>query len=250
MNRFAILADIHGNLLALEAVVADIARRDVDMVINLGDHASGPLWPGETVAFLMQQRWVTISGNCERAVVQQAIADQGASHRYAYEHTTAAQRAWLAELPDTLTVDETVDEDVLLFHGIPSNDDCYLLETVEHGESRLARPSEITARLEGVSAPVMLCAHSHIPRVVRMGNSLIVNPGSVGLPAYDRDQPEPHAMESGAPEARYGLLERTAQGWQVELIALAYEHMAAAEQAKRNARPDWERALRSGFMRE
>jgi diadenosine tetraphosphatase ApaH/serine/threonine PP2A family protein phosphatase len=96
----------------------------------------------------------------------------------------------------------------------------------------------------------MLCAHSHIPRVVRVGSTLIVNPGSVGLPAYDHDQPELHVMETGSPDARYAVLERAAQGWQVELIALAYDHLAAAEQAKRNARPDWERALLTGYMRD
>ncbi len=244
MTRIAVLADIHGNLPALEAVVADIARRNVDQIINLGDHASGPLWPGETVAFLLLQPWVHLSGNFYRAVVQQAFAEQGPSHRFAFEHLTSAQTEWLAALPTALTID-----DIFLFHGIPSGDDVYLLETVEHGESRLARPSEIVQRLEGVTAPVMLCAHSHIPRVVRLGSALIVNPGSVGLPGYELDRPESHVMETSAPDARYAVLERMAHGWQVELITLAYDHEAAAEQAKGNARPDWERALRSGFMR-
>ena len=96
---------------------------------------------------------------------------------------------------------------------------------------------------------MMLCAHSHIPRVVRIEGALIVNPGSVGLPGYDLDRPETHVIETGAPDARYAVLERMAHGWQVELMTLPYDHEAAAGQAKRNARLDWERALRSGFMR-
>ena len=104
MTRIAVLADIHGNLPALEAVLADVARRNVDRVLNLGDHASGPLWPRETVQFLMQQSsWVQISGNCESAVLQQRVSEQGASHRYAYEQLTATELAWLDALPATAT---------------------------------------------------------------------------------------------------------------------------------------------------
>ena len=54
MKTIAAISDIHGNILALEAVVRDIARRHVDTVVNLGDHLSGPLWPKETIQFLMQ----------------------------------------------------------------------------------------------------------------------------------------------------------------------------------------------------
>ena len=55
MQKIAILSDIHGNIPALEKVVDDINARRVDCVFNLGDHVSGPLWPKETIQYLMKQ---------------------------------------------------------------------------------------------------------------------------------------------------------------------------------------------------
>ncbi len=242
--RVAVLGDIHGNLPALQAVAEDITRRGIDIVVNLGDHASGPLWPHETVAFLMQQDWVQIAGNCDRQLVRQAPADHGESDRFAFERLDSAQREWFAALPAT----GRVFDDILVFHGTPSDDATCLLEVVEHGQVRLARHSEVVQRLGGVAAQVMLCGHSHIARVVRLSGNLIVNPGSVGLPAYDHDQPEPHAMESGSPDARYAVLEQFDHGWQVLLVAVPYDYPAAVEQARWNARPDWALGLSTGYM--
>lgn len=244
MTRIAILADVHGNLPALEAAAADIARREIDLVINLGDHASGPLWPRETVAFLMRQPWLQIAGNCDRLLARQPPSAHGASERFAFERLAPAQRQWLATLPATAKR----DDGIFAFHGTPSDDCTYLLETVERGRGRLASRSEIAQRLGDAAAPVMLCGHSHVPRIVRANGVLIVNPGSVGLPAYDSDQPEAHVMESGSPDARYAVLERSDIGWRAELVAVPYDHAAAAEQARRNARADWEVALRTGYM--
>ena len=244
MTRIAVIGDIHGNLPALHAVVEDIARRGVDVVVNLGDHASGPLWPQETVAFLMQQEWLQIAGNCDRQLVQQAPANHGASDRFAFERLTIEQRRWLMRLPTT----GSLSDDVLLFHGTPSDDSAYLLEVVAHRQVRLVRHSELLQRLGGVAAQVMLCGHSHLPRIVRISGTLIINPGSIGLPAYEHSQPEPHAMETGAPDARYAVLEQFHHGWQGLLVAVPYDHHAAVEQARRNARPDWACGLLTGYV--
>jgi putative phosphoesterase len=242
-SRVAVIADVHGNLAALQAVVEDIARRGAEIVINVGDHASGPLWPGETVDLLMRQTWTQIAGNCDRQIVAQAPSEHGASDRFAFERLTAKQKEWLAALPATATM----LDDICVFHGTPRDDASYLLETVVDGHVRLAHPLEIEMRLDGVTAPVMVCGHSHVPRIVRVDAGLIVNPGSVGLPAYDHDEPAPHAMETGAPDARYALLERSNDCWMAELIAVPYDHGRAADQAQRNGRADWAGALRTGF---
>lgn len=239
----AVIADVHGNLPALEAVVQDIRRRGIDAVVNLGDHASGPLWPNETVALLMQQSWVQIAGNCDRQVVHQAPADHGDSDRFAFERLSAAPREWLAALPATARV---LDE-ILAVHGTPSDDAEYLLDAVDGGHVRLARATEIEQRLAGAPGQVMLCGHSHVPRVVRLGDRLIINPGSVGLPAYTHDRPEAHAMETGSPDARYAVVESSGRVWQAQLVAVPYDHHAAAERARRNGRADWELALRTGY---
>ncbi|HEX6052050.1 MAG TPA: metallophosphoesterase family protein [Gemmatimonadaceae bacterium] len=243
-SRFAAITDVHGNLPALEAVLDDIRRRNVDVVVNLGDHVSGPLWPRETAASLMRQRWTQISGNCDRQVVRRPPSELGASDRFAYEQLTAEQRTWLAVLPDRASP----FEDVLLFHGAPDDDDAYLLESVDAHGVRLASYHEIEGRLKGISAPLMLCGHTHHPRCVRVNDALVVNPGSVGLPAYEHDEPSAHVIECGSPHARYAVLERAVRGWIVDLIAVPYDHHAAAARAERNGRPDWVVALRTGFM--
>ena len=66
--RIALVSDVHGNLLALEAVAADIKRRGADLVVNIGDSLSGPLRPLETAQFLMAQDWINLAGNHERQI--------------------------------------------------------------------------------------------------------------------------------------------------------------------------------------
>jgi putative phosphoesterase len=239
----AVVADIHGNLPALERVADDIARRGIDTVINLGDHASGPLWPRETVEVLMTRPWAHIAGNCDRAISHTAPSALGASDRFAFDRLTEPQRLWLDELPATTTVGE-----VAAFHGTPTSDSTYLLETIVGVGARLARPGEIAERLNGKGSDVMLCAHSHVPRIVRLGQALIVNPGSVGLPAYETTGETRHVMESGSPDAHYAILTRDDRGWMAQLVTVAYDAELAAATAERNGRLDWARALRTGFM--
>lgn len=217
----------------------------MDAVVNLGDHLSGPLWPEETVHFLMRQDWIQISGNHDRQLIRQDPGAHGPSDRYAFNLLHETEKEWLRSLPASLRMDGSV----FLFHGTPFSDSEYLLETIEHGRTRLASHGEIRGRLGPARSSVMLCGHTHVQRVVDMGDSvMIVNPGSVGLPAYEDDSPEPHVVETGSPHARYALLKYD-RGWTVELIMVPYDFHKAADQALKNGRPDWATALQTGFMR-
>ncbi|HSQ17985.1 MAG TPA: metallophosphoesterase family protein [Anaerolineales bacterium] len=245
MRKIAIVSDIHGNILALEKVVADIETRQVDGVFNLGDHISGPLYPKETLDFLRKQDWVQLLGNHDRQLISQNPQQHGLSDQYAFSCLNDADLDWLRTLPASTMV----ENQFFLFHGTPSSDTTYLLETVGHGKAWLATPAEIAQRLDGAMAQIMLCGHTHIPRVVEMAQDiLIVNPGSVGLPAYDDETPEYHVMETGSPHARYVILEYKNCNWQVEMISVGYDYQQAAQQARKNGRPDWEYALQTGFM--
>ena len=75
----------------------------------------------------------------------------------------------------------------------------------------------------------------------------VINPGSVGLPAYDHDAPVPHVMESGSPLARYALLPRTVAGWAPELRAIPYPWATAAAAARERNREDWAVPLETGI---
>ncbi len=77
--------------------------------------------------------------------------------------------------------------------------------------------------------------------------TVVVNPGSVGLPAYCDDQPYPLVMETAAPHARYAVLSKKAAGWKVAQIAVPYDWQATAIRALANGRKDWATWLRTGL---
>jgi predicted phosphodiesterase len=250
----AVVSDIHGNLPALEAVLDDIARAAVDATVNLGDIVSGPLWPVETARALMALELPTIRGNHERQVLAPDVSRMSATDAHTAPLLLPAQRDWLGALPATLAL----DAEVFCCHGTPASDLDYLLETVVPGFGgpglpgiRAATADEAAQRAgavqRGVPHAVILCGHSHVPRALQLDDGrLLVNPGSVGLQAYDDGRPHPHLVENHTPHARYALLTRQAAGWQVELRALPYDWEAAARRAESNGRGDWADALRSG----
>lgn len=246
--RIAVLGDVHGNLAALEAVLCDLRAASPDAVVNLGDLVSGPFDPAGAAAAQMaldaQGGTHTIAGNHERHVLE---GGEGASDAYARGRLSAAQLRWMADLPGTLTL---LEGRVFACHGSPAGGDLeYLLEDVGGGRTRLDRIEAIRPRLAGIgAAELVLCAHTHVPRAVRVDGVLVVNPGSVGMPCYRDVEPVPHAMEAGAPEARYALVEHGAGGWRVELRAVPYDTEVSALQAERAGRPDLAHAARTGWL--
>lgn len=242
--RIALLSDIHGNLAALEAVVADARRRGVDEFINLGDSLSGPLMPLETAQFLMDQGWITLAGNHERQLLTPSPRGREPSDDYAFAQLSTRELHWLRSLPAVYQY----AEDIFLCHGTPVSDTQYWLETVESTGLRMAHMQEIEQRAAGRIDALMACGHTHLPRVVRMpSGQRIVNPGSVGLPAYDDVHPYLHYVETASPDARYAVIERVGPSWIVDLIAVPYNHFAMANLAARNGRPDWQYALATGY---
>jgi putative phosphoesterase len=242
--RIAVLADIHGNLRALEAVQADLRTQSPDLVVNLGDHLSGPLQAAATADAIMAESWLNIRGNHDRRLVDRAPEAMRPSDRAAHEQISDRHRAWLRTLPPT----REIELGVLLCHGSPASDNQYLLENISpDGRRHLASAEEVLARLGDLRPALLLCGHSHIPRAIRAGQMLIVNPGSVGLQAYDDDVPVRHYMENGSPHARYALLDRNGSGWRVSFVALEYDWDAASKEAAAGNRPDWEYALATGY---
>jgi predicted phosphodiesterase len=244
--RIAAISDIHGNLGALDAVLADIRRRSVDLTVNLGDIVSGPLQPRETADRLMALELPTIRGNHERQVLAADRDGMAMSDRFAADAITAVQREWLAHLPATLCP----AEGVFLCHATPDSDTACFLEDIRAGELFAAPLARIEERARTCSAPLILCGHTHIPRVSHLpAGQVIVNPGSVGVQAYHGHHPIPHTVEMGSPHARYALVERGADGWIAALIAVPYDWESAARLAGQRGRADWVRALRTGFVR-
>jgi putative phosphoesterase len=243
--RIAVIADIHGNLPALESVLADIERRDVDRTINVGDCVSGPLWPREVCDRLIVRDDLTIRGNHDRWVSGLDPTRMGASDRYAHSQLSQDHRSWLAALPTSASA----DGGILACHGTPTNDNQYLIE--EASEGRLVRASLATIgeRLGDTQARVILCGHSHQQHFIQLPDgATILNPGSVGCPSYDDPGNDPHVSEVGSPHARYAVLDINENQVSAEMIAITYDWKAAAARADSNSRPDWSNGLRTGWF--
>jgi predicted phosphodiesterase len=245
--RIAVLSDIHGNLPALEAVTADLKLRTPDLTVNLGDCVSGPLWPRETCELLMAKTWPTIRGNCDRAVGREPRATMRHSDAIAYDRLDDRHRSWLGGLLNP----HFVAENIFACHGTPTDDDDYLADDITGGLLSAPAPAAIAARLGKIAAPLTLYGHSHVPRIVQSSDGrTVLNPGSVGLPAYDGEwNGETYFAESGSPHARYALVTKRNAGFDMELIAIGYNFEFAAQKAETEGRADYAKALRTGTMR-
>lgn len=244
-QKLAVLADIHGNALALEAVLADVKERGLNRMVNLGDTFYGPLDPGSTWSILRDLDIPTVLGNQDRILLE------GGPH---WENVPAFQAAHKALSPDGLnwlaSLDATmiVEGKILLCHGTPSDDTAYLLEDVTTGLPAMRDREAILSDILPFSnnCTLVLTGHSHHAGLVNCADITVVNPGSVGLPAYDDDTP-PHLMSSGSPHARYAILSPTDTGWETEFVSVEYDWERAAQMAETNKRTDWAQWLRSGM---
>ena len=125
--RIAVVSDIHGNLKALEAVLADIATRSVDLIVNLGDALSGPLLPAECAHRLIPLMLPTIRGNHERQLLTLSSEEMGLSDRYTESCLRPDHCRWIAGFPESLWL----LPGVLMVHGTPYSDVAYWLESVD-----------------------------------------------------------------------------------------------------------------------
>ncbi|MBW9115225.1 metallophosphoesterase family protein [Rhizobium cauense] len=244
--RFAAIADVHGNHLALEAVLADIAAQGITDIVNLGDCFSGPLTAGRTAETLRARNMLTVRGNHDRYLIEQSREAMHASDAAAFDQLTAEDLQWLRELPASAVY----RDEIYLCHATPADDNTYWLESVTSEGHLFLKPlAEIESLAKGADFPLILCGHSHVPRSVRLTDGrLIVNPGSVGCPAYDDDLPHYHKVETGHPLASYCILEKGETGWLPTFRTVAYDHMAMSLLAKQNARPEWAGALATGWL--
>ncbi|MGO8883744.1 MAG: metallophosphoesterase family protein [Streptosporangiaceae bacterium] len=178
--RAAVLADIHGNLPALSAVLDEVDAAAADVVVLLGDIALGPL-PAQTLDRLaaLGDRAVWVHGNCEREMV---TAFDGGDVGGANAETALASAALIGQahrdLLDRLPLTVTMEIDglgrALFCHASPRRDDEMLLVD--------SPPSRWAEALDGVDADVVVCGHTHMPFDRLAAGRRVVNAGSVGMP--------------------------------------------------------------------
>jgi len=242
--KFAAIADVHGNRPALEAVLADIATLGINEVVNLGDHVSGPLEAARTADLLMERGFPSIKGDQDRILVE--LWQAGTSARSDFRELERKHFEWMASMPSTLMYRGRA----FLCHGSPGNDAAFWLDHIAgDGCPRPSRIDSIEAGAEGIDAEIILCAHTHIPRVVRLKDGrLVVNPGSVGLPGYDGKMPVPYVVEVGTPHACYAILEHANGGWSATLRYVAYDTTAMAALARARGMLTWASAIATGWV--
>ena len=245
-KSLAVIADIHGNVDALLAVLEDFERRGVSSVANLGDHLSGPLAARETADILVRSDFTSVRGNHDRWLVETDLVEMGPSDVVAHEQLDNSHLNWLAKLPAR----QNIGSDIFLCHGTPTSDVTYWLEAVgKDGKVNLRPRSEIELEAAGVDASLILCGHTHIPRRVDLSDGrVILNPGSVGCPGYDDDHPVPHVMQAGTAAACYATVERSTSGWITSFHHVPYDPSRMVRLAEEAGRPEWARALRSGWV--
>lgn len=226
---------MHGNAPALDAVLDDIARQGVDSVLCLGDNVSGPVDPAGAAERLMGLGGPSIRGNHDRWTVDLSLQGSGRIDAFARARLSEAQLAWLARLPATATH----GDQVFLCHGTPADDETPWLDMFYNGRTTtLPGEGQVAALAGSLDYELLLCGHTHIPRSVRLADGrLIVNPGSVGM-----------QLVQGSPDARYAIVERRTAGWHTTLLAVPYDHEAAARLAAENGFPQWAASLTSGWV--
>jgi predicted phosphodiesterase len=183
VTRVAALYDIHGNLPALEAVLDDVARAGVDLVVIGGDVVPGPL-AAEALELIAGLPWplACLAGNGEHDVLAVRAGETPARAPEAVRPALAWVAASLSEAhvpriaawPASLRIDVAGLGDVFFCHATPRSD----------GEIVVSRTPEAAVReaFAGVDARLVVCGHTHITDDRRLGDLRIVNPGSVGMP--------------------------------------------------------------------
>jgi predicted phosphodiesterase len=193
--------DVHGNLPALEAVLADAEKEGAESYLLGGDYALFGAWPKETVERLRELDADWIRGNGERWTAAPDEAPDMARPAIAVcrEVLGADLTRELAALPETLSREET-----LYCHASPESDVVSFFPEPVDDEGELLR---------GVDARRLVFGHTHLAFKRQAGQIELVNPGSVGMP-FDGD-----------PRAAYGLVR---DGGEVELRRVAYDNVASA----------------------
>lgn len=180
-TQVAALYDVHGNLPALDAVLAEIDAHGVDLIVVGGDICSGPM-PAEVLRLLRARRDVRfIRGNADRELAIGAPAPEALAARPAWAWTTThlddEQRSWLSGLELSLTVEIRGLGPVLFCHGSPRSDEEII--------TRLSSDERVSPMLRDVTEAVIVGGHTHVQFDRTIEGRRMVNAGSVGMPYQD-----------------------------------------------------------------
>jgi len=177
--RVGLISDLHGNCLALDAVLAELEREQLDSIVCLGDVAVGPQ-PHEVLARVRELGCPIVLGNWDAACLDGLPAATAETeeivneiHGWWSDQLSSDDRAFLRTFVPQLEL-QLDGVDALLFHGSPRSYDDWIFATTPD--------EELDAMLDGHRQPLLVGGHTHLQLLRRWRESLLVNPGSVGLP--------------------------------------------------------------------
>jgi predicted phosphodiesterase len=212
MTTLAILADLHGNLPALEAIIGDLSRQEIDAVIVAGDLVNWGPFSAQVIERVLAHGWTTIRGNHELIVLDygtprapRAWDDLGAFPipRWLHSQIPKRLRNQIALWPDTLVIRPADGPPLRIIHGSPR----------DHAEPIYPGVGEehLTAILAGIAETTIVAAHTHLPMDEQIGPWHIINPGSAGMGL------------NGSFVARYTVLTSVGDGWRAQPREVAYD---------------------------
>jgi len=248
MKRFAVLSDVHGNLLALEAILTDLQAQGVpDVTWVLGDLAVFGPWPVETLARLRALPDVAfLQGNTDRYLVTgrrpvlfvrtpddwarmpTQLAQRDANFHWTVERLPWADYEFLRDLPTRLEMDVPEYGRIVAVHAVPGNDETSLYPNIPDDQVR--------PHLAGLDARLLLYGHTHRPVDRAVDSVRLVNDGSVGLPL------------DGNPHPAYALLDFESDQCTVTIRHVAYDLEAVVAELERVVHPA--RAWASRVLRQ
>lgn len=196
--KIAVFSDVHGNLEALREVLADIGTKGVDTVCCAGDLVGYGPFPNEVVELLRGKGIPSVMGNYDEAIGknqpvcgceyrdEEAALTGTSAFQWSLAEVTAANKEYLKRLPFEVDIG-TENHGLRIVHGSPRRINEYLYQDMED--------KCLNSILFECTADVVICGHTHIPYVKRIGDKLLVNAGSVGRPLH------------GDPRAAYCIVE-------------------------------------------
>jgi predicted phosphodiesterase len=220
--RVAALYDVHANLPALEAVLAEV---DADTILVGGDVALGPM-PRETLSLLRERGATFIRGNCDREVATPGEGEELWTRRarWVHEQLDDEEHAFLRDLPHPLPMEIDGLGQVLFCHGSPRSDEEIL--------TAITPPKRLDPILDGVTQNLVVCGHTHAQFDRLVGDRRLVNAGSVGM-----------AYEGEPGIAAWALLGPT-----VELRRTRYDVEAAAELVRETGFPEADELVNEALL--
>ena len=232
--RIAIIADIHGNLVALNAVLDDIARERVDRIVCLGDVAAFGPQPAEVVSRLREIGCPVVMGDTDATfLTPEAPATDELLRRlqeidaWGAARLSPADRAYIGGFQPTIAIDIDDAVSLLCYHGSPRSFKDRIYATTSD--------DELSQMLAGYSAQLFAGGHTHIQMLRRYQDVFVLNPGSVGL-AYDR-VPSPGATVRNPPWGEYAILSVTGSSLGVDLRRVPFAVATLKRAARANGMP-------------